>query len=186
VSKRGVTKGSERNPALLCQHVSENGRRCHAYKRRDSDFCNPHSVTPLEWSRKGHIGRARKAQAEDEIFNRWTDSWRTWQPDTLKRVFQVIADLLEARYDGLGTPDNELRALGVELALRFFHPPPVDDDEALGPARARLLHSYREGKLDIRGLPPELFGLEDDPKDENAEGSSGARIASELHAGRVS
>jgi hypothetical protein len=177
----GSTKAADRDPALLCQHVSEDGRRCHAYKRRDSLYCNPHSVTPEEWSRKGHIGRARKSQAENELLNRWTDSWRTWQPDTLKRVVQVIADLLDARYDGLGTPDHEMRALGVELALRFFHPPPVDDDEALGPARARIVRLFRERNLDLQ-LPAELLGLEGDAE----EATSRARIVPEVQAGRFS
>jgi hypothetical protein len=178
----GSTSGPNRDPTKLC---SVDG--CNAYRMRDgSGLCVRHHHTDEEWREKavrGGHSRARKAREEDDLFERWRHP--SFQPEVLERAGEVILELLNVKVPHLGEPDYEARAWGLELGLRFFARPSVAT-EALRPARARLLQLYREGKLDLRGLPPELFDLEDDPKDENAEGSSGAKIASELHAGRVS
>jgi hypothetical protein len=144
-------------PERLCTHIRADGTRCGAYRLRGKDTCYAHSLTPEEWSRQGVVGMARKRNAEDDAFDRWTDRWTTWQPEMLERVCSVISELLTARIEYLGTPDHEMRALGAELALRFFRGPA---DDEIGPARTRLVTLFRERNLDLQ-LDPILFGLEE-------------------------
>jgi len=155
----GVTRGADRNPALVCGHVFEDGRRCNAYRVRGSEppRCYRHSISEEEWrdkARLGGLGRKRKLAEENDLWERYRHP--SFQPEVLEQAAQVVKDLLRARVEYLGTPDLPMRALGVYLGLHLFRLLPEEVSQLEDPP-AQLLEALERADLDR--VPLETFGL---------------------------
>jgi hypothetical protein len=181
IDKDGKEHTASSSHTTRCTALNAKGLPCGAWALRGEDVCQWHSLSPEEQqAQTQRAGRARAQQRRERAELRDASRNRPEAPRmTLQQAIDVIDALLDATIPGLGEPDFELRALGVYALAQLFRvrdrteildllarvrPKLVADpqrDRLLDyqAARERLRQVYREGRVSIEELPPDLIGL---------------------------
>jgi hypothetical protein len=180
----GIERIAQDRHSARCSAMNARGFPCGAWALRGEELCHWHSLSPEErhaLQKRG--GKKRQDDRRERAGIRDASRHKHDAPGpTLARAIEVVAELLDAEIpDGSHEPHYEARALGVLALSSLFGLRPEQKGEILelvarvrpkltaDPHRQRLLdleragaavvRAYREGRISVLDLPPELLGL---------------------------